>query len=140
MPQKISPIVPPKFYITSEQIDLVVSRFYARVRKHSDLAPIFAAHIQDWGPHEAKISEFWHNAIGLSRAYDGNPQRAHMAAHEIQGAHFALWLALFDEVLVESLPPETAASWSALAHRIGRALKMSIDHRDAPKDAPPKLF
>ncbi|SEK20154.1 group III truncated hemoglobin [Pacificibacter marinus] len=130
----------PKFPISPEHIELVVTRFYAKVRNHSELGPIFANHVHDWPPHEAKITRFWRNAIGIERNYDGNPQRAHMAAPDIQGHHFALWLGLFDETLQDSLAPETAAAWSALAHRIGRALKMSIDQRDAPKDAPPRLF
>ena len=134
------PPAPPKFPITSAEIDLVVSRFYARVRTHRDLGPIFAAHVDDWRPHEAKIASFWRNAIGLDRSFKGNPQSTHMAAQNVKAEHFALWLGLFDTVLTETLPPATAQSWSALAHRIGRALKMSIEQRDAPKNAPPKLF
>lgn len=132
--------LPPKFPITSDQIDQVVARFYARVRQHPDLGPVFANHVGDWRPHEAKIASFWRNAIGLDRSFDGNPQQAHMKASDIKGAHFALWLALFDETLQDTVPPDTAMAWSALAHRIGRALKMGIDQRDAPKGAPPKLF
>lgn len=132
--------LPPKFEITHEQIDQVVARFYARVRSHPDLGPVFANHVGDWHPHEAKIASFWRNAIGLDRKFDGNPQQAHMAAGDIKGEHFALWLALFDEVLNDTMPCEIALAWSALAHRIGRALKMSIDQRDAPKGATPKLF
>lgn len=132
--------LPPKFPITSEQIDQVVVRFYARMRNHRELGPIFANHIDDWRPHEAKIASFWRNAIGLDRSFSGNPQQAHMAAMDIKAEHFALWLALFDETLDDTLPQETATAWSALAHRIGRALKMSVDQRDTPKDAPPKLF
>ncbi|MEM5477599.1 group III truncated hemoglobin [Pacificibacter sp. AS14] len=132
--------LPPKFPITPDQIDQVVTRFYARVRSHPDLGPVFANHVNDWRPHEAKIASFWRNAIGLDRSFDGNPQQAHMAAHDIKGEHFALWLALFDDTLCDTVAPETAAAWSALAHRIGRALKMGIDQRDAPKGAAPKLF
>lgn len=135
-----TPAQPPRFDITTAQIDRVVARFYARVRSHDTLGPVFGAHVTDWREHEEKISRFWRNAIAFERTYDGNPQKAHGAAHDIKGAHFALWLALFDEVLGEELPEATAAAWSALAHRIGRALKMGIDQRDAPKDAPPRLF
>lgn len=132
--------LPPKFPITSAQIDDVVTQFYAKARTHPDLGPIFANHIQNWRPHEAKIASFWRNAIGIDRSFDGNPQSAHMAAHDIDSKHFALWLDLFDETLRDTLPAPTAKAWSTLAHRIGRALKMSIDQRDTPQDAPPKLF
>ncbi|RPE67115.1 hemoglobin [Pacificibacter maritimus] len=128
-----------KFPITSSQIDLVVAKFYARLRIHPDLAPIFANHIEDWPPHEHKISQFWHNAIGMKRGYTGNPQQTHMKARDIKTAHFAIWLAIFDEVLYDCLPRHTAQCWSELAHRIGRALKISIAQRDIPTDAPPQL-
>jgi hemoglobin len=131
---------PPKFSIEPSQIDTVVKRFYAKVRMHPKLGPVFAHHVRDWPPHEAKIASFWRNAIGLDRSFEGNPQQAHMAATDIKSEHFALWLTLFDETLNDTLPRDTAAAWSALAHRIGRALKMGIVQRDTAKDAPPKLF
>jgi hemoglobin len=132
--------LPPKFPITPEQIDAVVATFYARVRQDEILGPVFAAHVTDWKPHEEKIASFWRNAICHERGFDGNPQAKHMAAGDVKSEHFAMWLTLFDETLQRELPAATAASWSALAHRIGRALKMGIDQRDAPKGAPPKLF
>jgi hemoglobin len=49
---------------------------------------------------------------------------------------FDVWLGLFDSVLKLELPPETAAQWSALAHRIGRGLMFGMQ---APPGAPPSL-
>ena len=132
--------LPPKFPITPEQIQTVVTKFYARVRRHETLRPVFATHVADWPEHEEKIASFWRNAICHERGYSGNPQATHMSAGNVKAEHFALWLTLFDEVLTQELPESTALSWSALAHRIGRALRMSLEQRDAPKDAPPKLF
>ena len=132
--------LPPKFAISEAEIARVVARFYAAVRADADLGPVFAAHVTDWPAHEAKIASFWRNVILYERVYSGNPQVAHGAAPEIRADHFALWLGLFDETLTATLPSDLAAAWSEVAHRIGRALKMGIEMRDRPADAPPKLF
>ncbi|RYI03837.1 MAG: globin family protein, partial [Acetobacteraceae bacterium] len=43
---------------------------------------------------------------------------------------------LFDSVLRLELPPDTAAAWSALAHRIGRGLMFGMQGETG---APPSL-
>lgn len=115
-----------RFPVTPAQIDTVVSEFYAVVRSHPGLGPVFASHVSDWTAHEAKIGRFWRNAILLERVYDGNPMAVHRAAGNVKGPMFDVWLGLFDSVLARNLPPETAAAWSALAHRIGRGMRMGL--------------
>ena len=124
--------MPPRFPITAEQIDLVMTRFYAKVRKDPVLGPIFDGHIDNWPEHEAKIAAFWRNAIMFERSYDGNPMRAHMMAGDVRADHFDGWLALFDGVLETTLPAESANAWSTLAHRIGRGLRMGVQDVQKP--------
>jgi hemoglobin len=131
--------IPPRFAITAAQIDAVVAAFYAEIRNHPALGPVFAAHVADWPRHEEKIARFWRNAILMERSYDGNPMAAHMAAGDVQGPHFALWLDLFDTVLVRYLPSDTARAWSHLAHRIGRGLRMGVEDLRARPQAVPVL-
>ena len=114
--------LPPRFSVTASEIDTVVGTFYAGVRQHPVLAPVFAAHVGDWAAHEAKIAGFWRNAILFERGYDGNPLAVHRAAGDVEAGMFGEWLALFDQTLGRELPADTAAAWSALAHRIGRGL------------------
>ena len=118
--------IPPRIPVTVEQIQTVVARFYARVRTDPTLGPIFAAHVTDWEPHEAKIELFWRNALLLERCYNGNPMQVHAAAGNVKSDHFAMWLSLFDTVLEQELPPHLAQAWSALAHRIGRGLSYGL--------------
>ena len=118
--------MPPRIPVTEVQIDRVVSQFYARVRAHPELGPIFAGHVADWPTHEAKIGRFWRNALLLQRCYDGNPMQVHMAAGDVKAQHFPVWLSLFDAVLDRELPQPLAQSWSALAHRIGRGLSYGL--------------
>ena len=118
--------LPPRIPVTEAQIDQVVVAFYARVRSHPTLGPVFAAHVTDWPPHEEKIGRFWRNALLLQRCYDGNPMQVHKDAGNVKAQHFPVWLSLFDAVLLEELPEPLALSWSALAHRIGRGLSYGL--------------
>jgi hemoglobin len=49
---------------------------------------------------------------------------------------FEIWLGLFDSVLRRELPAETAAAWSALAHRIGAGLRYGLVEKVGPSDIP----
>lgn len=120
-------MLPPRLDVTPDQIDRVVQVFYAAIRRHEVLGPVFAGHIDDWPEHEAKIARFWKKTILHQPGYDGNPMQVHIATTDVKGPHFALWLELFDETLRRNLPPGPAAGWSALAHRIGRGLRMGVE-------------
>lgn len=117
--------------ITSAQIDQVMDSFYARIRQHPTLGPVFIDRIGNddavWVEHIAKIGRFWRSTLLHSGGYDGNPMLAHAQVSAIQTEHFTAWLALFDDVLEEMLPAETAAAWSAIAHRIGAALSGQLE-------------
>jgi hemoglobin len=65
---------------------------------------------------------------------------AHRRAGNVTAAHFPVWLALFDTVLREELPPGPAAQWSALAHRIGRGLRQGVADVGRSADETPKLL
>ena len=49
--------LPPRIPVTEAQIDQVVVAFYARVRSHPTLGPVFAVHVTDW-PQDYAIA-FW---------------------------------------------------------------------------------
>lgn len=124
--------LPPRFPITPAEIDLVVAEFYAAIRHHPGLGPVFSVHVTDWPAHEAKIARFWRNAILMERSYDGNPFAAHQAAGNVRAPMFEVWLGLFDSVLKRNLAAPTAQSWSELAHRIGRGLRMGVEESGVP--------
>ena len=135
----MSSALPPRFAITPEEIALVVTEFYAVVRSHPGLGPVFAAHVTDWPAHEAKIAAFWRNAILMERDYDGNPMAVHKAAGNVRPGMFDAWLGLFDSVLKRHLQPEQAAAWSALAHRIGRGLRYGLVETGKSAEGVPML-
>ncbi|RXV66464.1 globin family protein [Roseovarius sp. A46] len=131
--------LPPRFDITRPEIERVVTVFYAAVRAHPGLGPVFAAHVTDWPAHEAKVADFWANTILHERRYDGSPIAAHVRAGNVQPGMFSTWLALFDSVLARELRPEQAAAWSALAHRIGRSMRAAVVDRETHPGGVPKL-
>lgn len=118
-----------KFDITRADITRVVTTFYALVRQHPGLAPVFAAHVDDWPAHEDKVARFWANAILNERAYDGNIMVTHQEAGNVRPGMFGPWLDLFDLTLRRELTADQAAAWSALAHRIGRPLRAGVTDR-----------
>jgi hemoglobin len=131
--------LPPRFAITPEEIDRVVAEFYACIRVHPGLGPVFAAHVTDWPAHEKKIASFWRNAILFEKGYNGNPLEVHLKAGNVRPGMFDTWLGLFDSVLRRMLAPETAAAWSALAHRIGRGLRYGVVESQSLPGGIPKL-
>lgn len=133
------PPMPPRIDITAEDIALVVTEFYAAIREHPGLGPVFANHVTDWPAHEAKIAGFWRNAILYERSYDGNPLEVHRRAGDVRPGMFEPWLGLFDATLKRNLPSEKAAQWSALAHRIGRSLRAGVVDREILPGGVPKL-
>lgn len=133
------PPIPPRIDVTPDDITRVVTEFYAAIRQHPGLGPVFAAHVTDWPAHEAKIAGFWRNAILYERSYDGNPLEVHRKAGDVRPGMFEPWLGLFDSVLKRTLAPEPAAAWSALAHRIGRSLRAGVVDRETLAGGVPKL-
>lgn len=125
--------LPPRIDLTRADIERVVTRFYANVRLHPVIGPVFLESLSKdaeiWRMHEAKITNFWANAILYERSYDGNPMMVHSGISAIRPEMFTHWLALFDDTLAQELPESVARQWSVLAHRIGRGLRMGVESR-----------
>lgn len=131
--------LPPRFRISEAEIDRVVAAFYARIRHHPMLGPVFAVHVENWPEHEAKIARFWKGSILHQPGYDGSPMVAHRAAGNVKPGMFSVWLGLFDQVLRDELAPATAEAWSALAHKIGTSLRAGVVDRETLPGGVPKL-
>ncbi|WP_069301037.1 group III truncated hemoglobin [Neptunicoccus sediminis] len=132
--------LPPRIPLRRAQIEQVVTAFYARVRRDPVIGPVFLERLSDdagvWRSHEAKIADFWANAILHERSYNGNPMMVHSGISTIKPQMFARWLDLFDDTLAQELPDGIAAQWSALAHRIGRGLRMGVEMNTANSGPP----
>src|SRR3954463_12681400 len=96
-----------------------VHTFYGRVRTHPVLGPIFNAAVEDWDEHLAKLCDFWSSVLLMTGRFKGSPMAAHAARPDIRDEHFALWLALFEEVAREICEPPAADLFIEKAHLIG---------------------
>ena len=105
--------------------------FYADVRQHRVLGPIFNAHIDDWPAHIAKIAEFWARQTGGPSRYPGGFAAAHLPLG-IGAEHFQHWLGLWTVNCQRNLPAAEAKEMTDLAQRIGGQLLRILAGRTGP--------
>lgn len=87
---------------------LLVTTFYTRIRAHESLGPIFNGMISDWPKHLDLLTDFWESQLFLrKRNYTGNPVTAHIKVDtwtghtltpELFGQWLNLWFATLDEL------------------------------------------
>jgi hemoglobin len=99
----------------------LVSSFYADVRQHAVIGPIFNAQIKDWDTHLAEITEFWALQTGGKSQYGGGFAGAHMKLG-LKPEHFQNWLTLWEFNNARHLGSYEAAKINELAHRFATRL------------------
>jgi hemoglobin len=116
--------------MTEADLQLLVERFYAKVRADEAIGPLFNRSIEDWPHHLAKLGDFWSSVMLASGRYKGSPMGAHLRhADTIEPAMFDRWLSLWRETATEVLPGEDAAAVIAKAERIAESLKLALYFR-----------
>jgi len=101
----------------------LIRSFYADVRQHAVIGPIFNAKIQDWPAHLEKIAEFWSLQTGGNSRYRGGFGAAHLRL-ELKPEHFQHWLNLWEYNNSRHLAEPEAREMNELAHEFGRRLFM----------------
>lgn len=96
--------------------------FYADVRQHDLLGPVFQRQIHDWQAHLERIGRFWTQITGGPSGYTGGMAGRHMPLG-IEVDHFAAWLQLWELNCTTHLPAAEAREMISLAHELGRRLK-----------------
>lgn len=120
--------------IEEKDLQLLVDRFYARVREDGTIGPLFNSAIADWPEHLEKLSAFWSSVMLTSGRYKGNPMAAHMRhASHIEPEMFDRWLSLWRETASELLDGPAAAAIVAKAERIAESLKLGLYFKLPPK-------
>jgi len=99
--------------------------FYADVRQHAEIGPIFAAHVTDWPVHIEKIADFWSNVTGGPSLYRGPMpfKHAHLGLEE---RHFQAWLGLWQRHCCLHFPEREAGDLIRLAEGIGANLRQLL--------------
>lgn len=116
-------------------LQLLLRHFYADVRQHTVLGPIFNRQIEDWPAHLEVINSFWARLTGGPSDYSGQMPMKHLSLG-IDAPHFAAWLQLWDFNCSRYLRETEAREMSALAHGIGQRLRSIL----AAESIPGSLF
>jgi len=103
----------------------VVQAFYARARRDPLLGPVFAARVDDWPAHEARLCDFWSSVALMTGRYHGQPLERHRQL-PIGHHHFRHWLALFTATVQSTCPPMAADHLLERAHRIAHSLERAL--------------
>ncbi|MDT0685141.1 group III truncated hemoglobin [Autumnicola psychrophila] len=96
-----------------EDVHLLVTSFYKKVRKNPEIGYFFNNSISDWDAHLSKLTDFWESNLFFAGNYNGNPQRAHVKVDQENGgkidqSHFGIWLNLWFETVDELYKGELA--------------------------------
>ena len=116
-----APALPPD----EAAISRLVHAFYGRARVAALLGPVFEAAVHDWPTHMDILVRFWSSVLLRAGTYRGNPMAVHQPL-ALGEAHFARWLALWEQTAHEVLPPGQAQHVSEIAQRIGRSLRIGL--------------
>lgn len=106
----------------------LLRHFYADVRQHAVIGPIFASQVEDWPAHLEKIADFWSGATGGPSLYRGLMPAIH-AAMNLEDAHFEAWLGLWRRNCHIHLESREAEEMIALAEGIGDRLRVIVQNR-----------
>ena len=111
----------------------LLRHFYADVRQHRVIGPIFTAQIEDWPAHLEKIADFWAGATGGPARYSGPmPQKHFPLGLELE--HFSHWLDLWRRQCQIRFPRAEARELIQLAEKIGERLRSLIAHDQSRQD------
>lgn len=116
---------------TRDDVFLLVSSFYKKVRKDAVLAPFFNDAIKDWDEHLDRLTTFWEASLFLKTKYKGNPLEAHVKVdkennNSISELHFGLWLNLWFETVNELFEGDYAENAKQRARKMSTFLYLKI--------------
>jgi hemoglobin len=108
-----------------EGLQRLLKHFYADVRQHALIGPIFNQQITDWPSHMKTIASFWAQLLGGHAKYAGRMPAKHLNLG-LEERHFQVWLQLWEFNCAACLKRNEAKEMIGLAHEIGRRLKRII--------------
>lgn len=114
-----------------EDVFLLVSEFYKKVRTDIVLGPFFNTVISDWDEHIQRLTTFWESSLFLKTRYTGNPLQAHIKVdkdnnNSITELHFGLWLNLWYQTIDELFVGDYAENTKRRARKMGTFLYLNI--------------
>ncbi|CAM1370807.1 group III truncated hemoglobin [Tenacibaculum xiamenense] len=112
-----------------EDVYLLVSTFYDRIKKDDFIGPIFIETIPEaeWKDHLEKLTDFWETNLFFVRKFKGNPVKTHKDVdrnfeYNISQNHFGRWLQLWFSTIDELFVGEKANNAKERARNIASML------------------
>lgn len=114
--------------IDEAYISRLVDAFYTQIRQHDVLGPIFNMAIGDnWDHHLPRMKHFWASVALNSGTYSGRPVPVHQKLTQVRAEHFAIWLALFRQTLIQTGASREATDYFMVrAERIAESLQLAM--------------
>nr|WP_321222502.1 group III truncated hemoglobin [uncultured Psychroserpens sp.] len=118
-----------------EDVFLLVSTFYRKVRNDNTLGPFFNTTIKNWDAHIDHLTTFWETSLfmtkTLKKKYYGNPLETHIKVdkdhnNSITELHFGIWLNLWFETLDELFKGEITENAKRRARKMGTFMYLKI--------------
>lgn len=114
-----------------EDIALLITTFYAKVRADKDLGPIFNSIIDDWDSHIDRLTDFWETNLFIVPKFKGNPIVVHQQTdqkvnYHINNVHFGIWLRLWINTIDELYHGDIANLAKNRARKIATTLFLKI--------------
>lgn len=111
----------------------LVRHFYADVRQHRLIGPVFEDHVEDWPTHIEKITDFWSGVTGGPAHYRGPMPLKHLPLG-LEESHFEAWLGLWRRKCRTRLEEREAKEMEAIAEMIGQRLRQIIARHSTGDD------
>lgn len=116
---------------TREDIFLLVSTFYEKVRKDEKIGYFFNNAIKNWDEHLDRLTTFWESNLFLKGKYLGDPLTAHAKVdkennNSITELHFGIWLNLWYQTIDELFEGDYAENAKRRARKMSTFLYLKI--------------
>jgi hemoglobin len=110
--------------LSQVRIEAFLRAFYGAARIDPLLGPAFAD-VPDWEAHIATLTRFWSSVALMTGSYHGQPMQAHRHL-ALTPAHFARWLAIFEDTARAHFTAPGAQHMVDRARRIARSLEYGL--------------
>lgn len=114
-----------------DDVFMLVSTFYGKVRKNPEIGFYFNETIHDWPAHIQKLTDFWESNLFFVSKFRGNPRKTHQEVDEnfnnnIEQRHFGEWLNLWFSTIDEYFEGERANLAKNRARNMAHHLFLNI--------------
>ena len=124
---------------TREDIFLLVSTFYDKVREDETIGHFFNNAIKNWDEHLERLTTFWESNLFLKGKYLGDPLVAHAKVdkennNSITELHFGIWLNLWYQTIDELFEGDYAENAKRRARKMSTFLYLKIFEARQPNN------